>query len=80
MAPTMAEEKPGGSGHNAAVVARLRAMRGRGESHTEVILRLVEQEAHMRAVAWLVSVGALLAPSMPTVSGETLYCRADCAQ
>ena len=28
----------------------------------------------MRAVAWLVSVGALLAPSMPAVSGETLYC------
>ena len=27
----------------------------------------------MRAVV-LVSVGALLAPSMPTVSGETLYC------
>ena len=28
----------------------------------------------MRAVAWLVSVRTLLAPSMPAVSGETLYC------
>jgi hypothetical protein len=28
----------------------------------------------MRAVAWLVSVGALLAPSMLPASGETLYC------
>ena len=28
----------------------------------------------MRAVAWLVSVGALLARSKPAVSGETLYC------
>jgi hypothetical protein len=49
MAPTMAKEKPGGSGHSAAVVARLEAMRGRGESYTEVILRLVEQEgSHAR--------------------------------
>ena len=32
-----------------AVVSRLRAMRGRGESYTEVILRLVEQEgSHAR--------------------------------
>ena len=30
MAPTMAKEKPGSSGHNAAVLARLRAMCGPG--------------------------------------------------
>jgi hypothetical protein len=53
---------------------RLGALRGRGESYAAVILRLVEQEGHMRAVAWLVSVGALLAPSMLPASGETLYC------
>jgi hypothetical protein len=40
MAPTMANEKPGGSGHNAAVLARLRDKRGPGESYSDVILRL----------------------------------------
>ena len=42
MAPTMAKEKPGGSGHNAAVVARLRAMRG---PYSEVILKLAVEGA-----------------------------------
>jgi hypothetical protein len=32
------------------------------------------RKADIQAVPWMVSVGALLAPSMPTVSGETLYC------
>ena len=40
MAPTMAKEKPGGSGHNAAVLARLRAMRGPAESYSDALLRL----------------------------------------
>jgi hypothetical protein len=39
MAPTMAKEKPGGSGHNAAVLARLKALRGPGESYSDVIIR-----------------------------------------
>jgi hypothetical protein len=37
----MAKEKPGGSGHNAAVLARLRAMRAPGKSCSDVIFRLV---------------------------------------
>jgi hypothetical protein len=45
MAPTMAKEKPGGSGHNAAVVARLRALRGPGESYSYAILPIVETDA-----------------------------------
>ena len=45
MAPTMAKEKSGGLGHNAAVLARLRAMRGPGESYSDAMLRLVEMEA-----------------------------------
>jgi hypothetical protein len=43
MAPTMTKEKPGGLGHNAAVLARLRALRGPGESYSDVILRLAEK-------------------------------------
>jgi hypothetical protein len=38
MAPTMAKEKPGGSGRNAAVLARLKALCGPGESYSDVIL------------------------------------------
>jgi hypothetical protein len=45
MAPTMAKEKRGGSGHNAAVLARLRAKRGPGESYSDVILKIAEREA-----------------------------------
>ena len=44
MAPTMAKEKPGGSGHNAAVVDRLEAMRGPGESFSDVILRIAGRD------------------------------------
>jgi hypothetical protein len=40
----MAKEKPGGSEHNAAVLARLRAMRGPGEGYSDVILRLASGE------------------------------------
>jgi len=40
----MAKEKPGGSGLNAAVLVRLRAMREPEESYSEVILRLVASE------------------------------------
>ena len=43
MAPTMAKEKPGGSAHNAAVLDRLRSLRGPGESYTDVILRLASK-------------------------------------
>jgi len=46
MAPTMAKEKPGGSGHNAAVLARLRAMRGPGESYSDALLRLAGEDAN----------------------------------
>ncbi len=49
MAPTMAKEKPGGSAHNAAVLDRLRSLRGPGESYTDVILRLASKELSMRA-------------------------------
>ncbi len=48
-------------------------MRGPGESYSDVILRLVEIEGLMRAVAWLVSV-AILAPSAPALSSDTLTC------
>jgi hypothetical protein len=41
MAPTMAKEKLGGSGHNAAVLARL--IRGPGEHYSDVILRLAAE-------------------------------------
>jgi hypothetical protein len=44
MAPTMAKEKPGGSGHNAAVLARLKALRGPGESYSDVILWVAKGE------------------------------------
>jgi hypothetical protein len=40
----MAKGKPGGSGHNVAILARLRAMRGPGESYSDVILRLAEED------------------------------------
>jgi hypothetical protein len=39
----MAKEKPGGSKHNAAVLARLRALRGPGESYSDVTLRLAAE-------------------------------------
>jgi hypothetical protein len=39
----MAKEKPGGSGHNAAVLARLKALRGPGESYSDVIIRLASE-------------------------------------
>jgi hypothetical protein len=41
----MAKEKPLGSGHNAAVLARLRAARGRGESYSYAIFRIVRTDA-----------------------------------
>ena len=55
MAPTMAKEKSGGSGHSAAVLARLRALRGPGESYSDAILRLVGERRQRSAVAGLVT-------------------------
>ena len=40
----MAKEEPGGSEHNAVVLARLRAVRGPGEGYSDVILRLAAGE------------------------------------
>jgi hypothetical protein len=39
----MAKEKPGGSGHYAAVLDRLRYLRGPRESDSDVILRLAAE-------------------------------------
>jgi hypothetical protein len=41
----MAKEKPGGSGHNAAVLARLKVLRGPGESYSDVIFRVAKGES-----------------------------------
>ena len=43
MPPTTAKEKPGGLGHNAAILARLKAMRGPGESYSDVILKRTKE-------------------------------------
>jgi hypothetical protein len=50
MAPTLAQEKPGGSGHNAAVLARQRALRGPGKSYSDVILRLAAEGCRMSEI------------------------------
>ena len=44
MAPNDGEEKLGGLGHNAVVLARLRAMRWSRDSYNDVILRIAAAE------------------------------------
>jgi hypothetical protein len=69
MAPTMAKEKPGGSGHNAAVLARLRAMRGLGESYSDVILRLAAEGRLNQSAEFLFAHSSShLKPSIHSVS------------
>ena len=55
------------------VVDRLRAMRGPGESYSDVILRLVADagERRMRPLAWLAGVAALV-QSSGALGAETL--------
>jgi hypothetical protein len=46
MAPTMAKEKPGGSAHDAAALARLRSMRGLRESYSDALLPLAGSDTN----------------------------------